>query len=137
MGRERTVTPLRWQTMFCLLLSYCLLFHTLIFGMTTGATAAAEASGYSFYRICHAGSPSQSQDSPDDQTPGLPPCCTHNHCVFGTGLTLPSLERATACFTNRNFHICQAKSAWRTADPPLKEVGRSHSRSPRAPPRSA
>jgi len=137
MGKGRTATSPRWQTILCLLLPYVLAFHTLIYGIATGAAAAAETSGLPFQIICHAGSPSQQQDTPGDQTPGVPACCKHNHCVLGSGLTLPTLERAVACFANHNLLACQTKPAWLAADPPLKEVGRSHSRSPRAPPLNA
>ena len=125
---------LGWRAIVCLLLPFLLTLHTFVFAIATSASAAAEVNGLPFSVICHSGTSNPDQSAPGKQSPNLPDCCKEGHCVLCSGITLPAMERASADLAKREFYQGGLLLALNAVDLPLKEVGRSYSRSPRAPP---
>jgi len=128
------------RAIFCIALIYIVAFHAFFFGFVSARMASAEASGLLVPVICHAGELSQSQQhEPGDEAPGLPDCCKHHHCILCIAGSLPAPQRAgSALVLGQPLAVCRREQIfWPLSDPPLREVGRSESRSPRAPPLSA
>jgi hypothetical protein len=132
-----TSTRFGARAIFCIALIYIVAFHAFFFGFVSARMASAEASGLPVPIMCQAGGVAQSpQPAPGDETPSLPDCCKHHHCILCAGGLLPSPQSAGAAAVSvqPRFSCLRLRVSWPLADPPLREVGRSESRSPRAPP---
>ncbi|MEW6436316.1 MAG: DUF2946 family protein [Pseudomonadota bacterium] len=139
-GQYKTDRRFGARAVFCVALIYFLAFHAFFFGFVSARMTSAEASGLPMSVICHAGQVSQSpQHTPGDENPGLPDCCKYHHCVLCAGSLLSAPQHVESSLViNQSRALCRrARVSWPATDPPLREVGRSENRSPRAPPLSA
>jgi hypothetical protein len=137
MGGGDSSTRFGVRAIFCIALIYVVAFHAFFFGFVSARMASAEASGLSMPVICHAGGLTESQQrAPGDETPGLPDCCKHHHCIVCATslLPLPQCTGSALVLVQPRVACRRARVFWPVVDPPLREVGLSESRSPRAPP---